>query len=57
MKVVTSVLMLAASAGLALLALTTRREAGDMETVESVDRHAAVEDPTRVPAAAESWFV
>ena len=57
MKHVTSVLMLAASAGLALFALTTRKEAADAETAESVDRHAAVDEPTGVPAAAESWFV
>lgn len=56
MKIVTSVLMFAASAGLALFALTTRKEAGDAETMESADRHVAVEEPTSAPAA-ESWFV
>ncbi len=57
MKIVTSVLTLAATAGLALLALTSRKDAGDAQTIDNVGTQASGEESTSVPAAAESWFV
>ncbi len=57
MKIVTSVLTLAATAGLALLALTSRKVAGDAQAIENVGTQASGEESTSVPAAAESWFV
>jgi hypothetical protein len=57
MKIATSILALAATAGLALLALTTRKDSGVIEPVESVDMQASNEAPTRVPATADTWFV
>ena len=57
MKIATSILALAATAGLALLALTTRKESGVIEPVESVDMQASNEAPTHVPATADTWFV
>ncbi len=57
MKIVTSVLTLAATAGLALLALTSRKDVGAAQTIENVGTQASGEKPISVPAAAESWFV
>lgn len=61
MKFATSVLMMAATAGLALLALTTRKQAEIIETAEATDNTATSTAPAEVvsdvPADVDAWFV
>jgi hypothetical protein len=57
MKFATSVLMMAATAGLALLALTTRKQVELVETPETVDHASAGVVPDAAPAEADAWFV
>ncbi len=57
MKFATSVLMMAATAGLALLALTTRKQVELVETPETVDHAAADVAADAPPAETDAWFV
>lgn len=57
MKIATSILALVTAAGLALLALTTRRETEVVESIQNVDRQAVSEESTSVAAVADTWFV
>ncbi|MDH3297408.1 MAG: hypothetical protein OEM23_03140 [Gemmatimonadota bacterium] len=57
MKFATSVLMMAATAGLALLALTARKQMEFVETPDSMDHTADHAAPRAVPAEADAWFV
>ena len=57
MKFATSVLMFAATAGLALLALTTRKEIRVVETIENVDTQPTGEQLARAESFTDTWFV
>ena len=57
MKFATSVLMAAATAGLALLALGTRKHAEEVGTVETVDHTAAGAEAQEDRSKLDEWFV
>lgn len=57
MKIAASILALVTAAGLALLALTTRRKTEVVESIQKVDRQAASEGSAWVAALADTWFV
>lgn len=57
MKFATSILMMAATAGLALLALGTRKQVELVETPETVDHATPGAMPGAVPIEADDWFV
>ncbi len=57
MKFVTSVLMFAATAGLALLALTTRKDVPVAQTIQNVDTQPTGDEPAGPESLADSWFV
>ena len=57
MKFATSVLMMAATAGLALLALSTRKQAEDVGTVEAVDQTAESSETQDNRSKTDDWFV
>ena len=57
MKFATSVLMLAATAGLALLALTTRKDTVVAETIQNVDTQPTGEDLAGAESFTDTWFV
>lgn len=57
MRFATSVLMLAATAGLALLALTTRKETRVAETIANVDSQPTGDEVARVESLTDTWFV
>lgn len=57
MKIAMSILTFAATAGLALLALTARKDPEVVETSRNVDAQATVKESTSVPASADTWFV
>jgi len=57
MKIAASILAIATTAGLALLALTTRKGTEVVEAIQNVDRPQANEESTSVAAIADTWFV
>lgn len=57
MKFATSVLMVAATAGLALLALGTRKQAEEVGTVETVDQTATGQEAQEDRSKTDEWFV
>ena len=57
MKFATSVLMVAATAGLALIALGTRKQADHVGTVETVDQTAASPEAREEVSRTDEWFV
>lgn len=57
MKFATSVLMMAATAGLALIALGTRKQAEEVGTVETVDHAAAGQAASEDRSRTDEWFV
>ena len=57
MKFATSVLMMAATAGLALLALSTRKEAEEVGTVEVFDQTAESLEAQDDRSKTDQWFV
>lgn len=57
MKFSTSVLMFAATAGLALLALTTRKDIAVVETIENVNTQPTGEQLAGADSLADPWFV
>ena len=57
MKFATSVLMMAATAGLALLALSTRKEAEEVGTVEAFDHTAQSPETQDDRSKTDQWFV
>jgi hypothetical protein len=57
MKFATSVLMVAATAGLALLALGTRKQAEEVGTVETVDQTATGQEAQEDRSRTDEWFV
>ena len=57
MKFATSVLMLAATAGLALLALTTLKETSVAQTIENVDTQPTDEELAGAESLTDTWFV
>lgn len=57
MKFATSVLMVAATAGLALLAFGTRKDAADMDTVEAAGHAAPGHEAAEQRPNTDEWFV
>jgi len=57
MKFATSVLMVAATAGLALLAFGTRKHTHDLGTAEAADHTAAGHETVESQSKTDEWFV
>lgn len=57
MKFATSVLMVAATAGLALLAFGTRKDTADMGTVEAAGHAAPGHEAAEQRPKTDEWFV